>query len=186
MDTAALWQRYQEWLYYHQGLGFYLDVSRMRFDAAFVEAIQPKFEKAFQDMAALEKGAIANPDENRMVGHYWLRDPDLAPTAELTQDIVQTLEQIEAFAQKVHTGAIHPPQSHHDLLILSPLVLVVQPSVPSLSPQLSPQTSHPLAIHFIDNTDPAGIDRILTHSRKAAFQHPGIGYLQIWRNARAT
>jgi len=48
----ALWQRYQDWLYYHEGLEFYLDVSRMRFDDAFVEALQPKFEKAFQDMAA--------------------------------------------------------------------------------------------------------------------------------------
>jgi len=54
-----LWQRYQDWLYY-EGLEFYLDVSRMRFDDAFVEALQPKFE-AFQDMAALEGGAIANP-----------------------------------------------------------------------------------------------------------------------------
>ena len=27
----------------------------------------------------LEKGAIANPDENRMVGHYWLRAPERAP-----------------------------------------------------------------------------------------------------------
>ena len=34
-------------------------------------------------MDALEKGAIANPDENRMVGHYWLRDPELAPTPEI-------------------------------------------------------------------------------------------------------
>jgi len=44
MDAAALWQRYQDWLYYHEGLEFYLDVSRMRFDDAFVEALQPKFE----------------------------------------------------------------------------------------------------------------------------------------------
>jgi len=38
-----------------RGLEFYLDVSRMRFDDAFVEALQPKFE-TFQDMAALEGG----------------------------------------------------------------------------------------------------------------------------------
>jgi len=24
---AALWQRYQDWLYYHEGLEFYLDES---------------------------------------------------------------------------------------------------------------------------------------------------------------
>lgn len=82
MDATALWQRYQNWLYFHEGLGLYLDVSRMRFDDAFVEALQPKFDKAFADMAALEAGAIANPDEDRMVGHYWLRNPDLAPTPE--------------------------------------------------------------------------------------------------------
>ncbi len=119
MDTVALWQRYQDWLYYHKGLGFYLDVSRMRFDDAFVETLQPKFEKAFQDMAALESGVIANPDENRMVGHYWLRDPDLAPTPEMKRDIIQTVDQIEDFAQKIHTGAIHPPRSPQFTDILS-------------------------------------------------------------------
>lgn len=108
MDTAALWQRYQDWLYYHEGLEIYLDVSRMRFDDAFVDRLKPQFEKAFKDMAALEAGAIANPDEQRMVGHYWLRDPDLAPTPELRQEIVETLEQIETFAEKVHSGEIHP------------------------------------------------------------------------------
>jgi hypothetical protein len=50
-------------------------------------------------MAALEGGAIANPDENRMVGHYWLRDPDLAP-AELKSEIVTTLNDIEAFVSR--------------------------------------------------------------------------------------
>ncbi len=80
MDSRVLWQRYQDWLYFHPGLGLYLDISRMRFDDGFVASLQPKFDKAFADMAELEKGAIANPDENRMVGHYWLRNPDLAPT----------------------------------------------------------------------------------------------------------
>lgn len=69
MTAAALWQRYKDWLYYHEGLGFYLDVSRMGFDDAFLADMQPRFAKAFADMAALEAGAIANPDENRMVGH---------------------------------------------------------------------------------------------------------------------
>lgn len=59
MDATALWQRYQKWLYFHEELGLYLDVSRMRFDDTFVEKLQPKFEKAFADMAELEKGAIA-------------------------------------------------------------------------------------------------------------------------------
>jgi glucose-6-phosphate isomerase len=35
-------------------------------------------DAAFAEMAALEKHAVANPDEKRMVGHYWLRNPALA------------------------------------------------------------------------------------------------------------
>ncbi|BAY61371.1 phosphoglucose isomerase [Calothrix brevissima NIES-22] len=166
MDAKALWQRYQNWLYFHEGLGLYLDVSRMRFDDTFVDSLQPKFEKAFADMVALEKGAIANPDENRMVGHYWLRNPDLAPTPELTQEIAQTLEQIEAFAEKIQTGAIHPPRANRFTDIIS-----IGIGGSALGPQfvaeaLSPDFP-PLKIHFIDNTDPAGIDRILTQLRNS-------------------
>ncbi|MBD2741242.1 glucose-6-phosphate isomerase [Coleofasciculus sp. FACHB-1120] len=161
MDAAALWQRYQEWLYYHEGLDFYLDVSRMRFDNQFVETMQPRFEKAFKEMAQLEGGAIANPDENRMVGHYWLRDPDLSPTPEIKQQIVQTLEQIEAFAQKIHSGEIHPPNAPKFTDIVS-----IGIGGSALGPQFVAQAIAPdfppLAIHFIDNTDPAGIDRILS------------------------
>ncbi len=164
MDAAALWQRYQDWLYYHEGLGLYLDVSRMRFDEAFVETMQPKLERAFQDMAALEKGAIANPDENRMVGHYWLRDPDLAPTAELTHDIIETIEEIEAFTQKVRTGAVHPPQAPRFTDVISIGIGGSALGPEFVSAALAP-VFPPLDIHFIDNTDPAGIDRILTQLR---------------------
>ncbi|MES1026155.1 glucose-6-phosphate isomerase [Gloeocapsa sp. BRSZ] len=164
MDAATLWQRYQDWLYYHEGLEFYLDVSRMRFDDAFVAQLQPKFEKAFQDMAALEGGAIANPDEDRMVGHYWLRNPDLAPTPEIKRDITQTIEQIETFTRKIHSGAIHPPQAPRFTDILS-----IGIGGSALGPQfvaeaLAPDFP-PLGIHFIDNSDPAGIDRVLTRLR---------------------
>ena len=34
---------------------------------------------ALEGMAALEAGAKANPDEDRQVGHYWLRAPERAP-----------------------------------------------------------------------------------------------------------
>ena len=103
MNTQKLWQRYQDWLYFNEDLGLYLDVSRMRFNDLMVESLEPKFAQAFKDMAALEQGAIANPDENRMVGHYWLRNPELAPAA-LKNEIIDNLDQIEAFVKKVHSG----------------------------------------------------------------------------------
>ncbi|MDJ0900659.1 MAG: hypothetical protein QNJ55_17790 [Xenococcus sp. MO_188.B8] len=42
--TKTLWQRYQDWLYYHEGLDLYLDVSRMRFDEDLLTTLKPKFE----------------------------------------------------------------------------------------------------------------------------------------------
>ncbi len=162
MNSTELWERYQHWLYYNEELEFYLDVSRMRFDAGFVHSMKPKLQKAFQDMAALERGAIANPDENRMVGHYWLRNPDLAPTEEIKQDILETLQQIETFTQKVHRGEIYPPGASKFTDILS-----IGIGGSALGPQfvaaaLAPQNP-PLALHFIDNTDPTGIDKTLAN-----------------------
>ncbi|HEY9825063.1 MAG TPA: glucose-6-phosphate isomerase [Stenomitos sp.] len=161
MNPAQLWQRYQDWLYYHDGLGIYLDISRMSFTDADVAALMPKFDRAFADRVALEGGAIANPDEQRMVGHYWLRAPELAPTPELKADIVDTLTQIETFAQDVHTGKIHPPLAPKFTDVLS-----IGIGGSALGPQfvaeaLAPLSS-PLNIHFLDNSDPLGIDKVLT------------------------
>jgi glucose-6-phosphate isomerase len=160
MDPAQLWQRYQDWLYYHDELGIYLDISRMRFTDADVAALTPKFDRAFSDMVALEKGAIANPDENRMVGHYWLRNPDLAPSPELKADVVNTLESIETFVKEVHSGQVHPPLAPKFTDILS-----IGIGGSALGPEFVAEAlvplHPPLNIHFLDNSDPTGIDRVL-------------------------
>ncbi len=160
MDTAALWQRYQDWLYYHPELELYVDISRMGFDDAFVQSLAPKFEKAFEDIKAIEAGAIANPDEGRMVGHYWLRNPDLAPNEELKTDITSTLDKIKKFAKSVHSGEITAPGGAKFTDILS-----VGIGGSALGPQFVAEAladnDAPLNISFIDNTDPAGIDRTL-------------------------
>ncbi|MGF1601397.1 MAG: glucose-6-phosphate isomerase [Thermosynechococcaceae cyanobacterium] len=159
MDAAQLWQRYQDWLYYHDGLGIYVDISRIRFDDALVTSLQPKFQKAFADLKALEGGAIANPDEGRMVGHYWLRAPDLAPNAELKNEIIQTLSKIETFVADIHSGTIHPPNAPKFTDIIS-----IGIGGSALGPQFVSEALAPLnamGLHFIDNADPAGIDRTL-------------------------
>ncbi|NOT84190.1 MAG: glucose-6-phosphate isomerase [Methylococcaceae bacterium] len=159
MNTQDLWQRYQDWLYFNEKLGMYLDISRIHFSDILLKQVQPKFTKAFTAMAALEAGAIANPDENRMVGHYWLRNPEIAP-APFKEEVEETLAEIDDFVQKVHQGIIHPPHESNFTDVLS-----IGIGGSALGPQfvadaLSPDFP-PLAIHFIDNTDPAGIDRIL-------------------------
>lgn len=154
-----LWQRYQDWLYYHDGLDFYLDVSRIPFPDSFVAEMQPKFAQAFADMAALEQGAIANPDENRKVGHYWLRNPEIAPPTE-RQEVLAALAQIATFVQQVHAGEIRPPEAPKFTHILS-----IGIGGSALGPEFVAEAlmaDHPpMLIDFIDNTDPAGIDRIL-------------------------
>jgi glucose-6-phosphate isomerase len=79
----------------HYGdLGFSVDISRLKFPDDFVAKMQPKIDKAFAAMRELEAGAIANPDEKRMVGHYWLRNPALTPSAELRADIEETRQKV--------------------------------------------------------------------------------------------
>jgi glucose-6-phosphate isomerase len=160
MNTLELWQRYQDWLYYNEKLGFYLDISRIHFDDDVISQLKPNFDQAFQAMAALEKGAIANTDEDRMVGHYWLRNPEIAPNSEITKEIIDSIKQIEDFVAKVHSGRVKP--------LLAPKftdILSIGIGGSALGPEFVAEAltddQPPLNIHFIDNTDPAGIDHIL-------------------------
>jgi glucose-6-phosphate isomerase len=104
--SSSLWQRFQRYFLYYRDLDFSLDISRMKFPEDFFERMQPKIEKAFAAMRELEAGAIANPTEKRMVGHYWLRNPALAPTAEIRKEIEGTIKRIKKFAEDVHAGKI--------------------------------------------------------------------------------
>jgi len=106
MVSSSLWQRFQEYFLRYADLDFSIDISRMTFPADFFEKMQPRIEKAFAAMRELESGAIAHPDEKRMVGHYWLRNPALAPTPELRANIEETNKRIGKFAADVHAGKI--------------------------------------------------------------------------------
>ncbi len=159
-SNLSLWQKYQDWLYYHPGLEFYLDISRINFTPADIDALAPKFDRAFRDMAALEAGAIANPDEQRMVGHYWLRNPDLAPNAQLREEIITNVRNIEDFASQVLSGKIKPPNAPKFTDIISIGIGGSALGPQFVSEALAPDVP-PLAIHFIDNSDPAGLDRLI-------------------------
>uniref|UniRef100_A0A0E0QSI2 Glucose-6-phosphate isomerase n=2 Tax=Oryza TaxID=4527 RepID=A0A0E0QSI2_ORYRU len=158
-DPIKLWERYVEWLYQHKELGLFVDVSRMGFTEEFLRRMEPRMQRAFAAMRELEKGAIANPDEGRMVGHYWLRDPGLAPNSFLRTKIETTLDRILAFSQDVVSGKIKPPSSPAGRFTQ---ILSIGIGGSALGPQfvseaLAPDNP-PLKIRFIDNTDPAGID----------------------------
>ena len=98
------WSRFKSHFYHNEDLGVSLDVSRIAFPDEFLATMGAKMQQAFADMAALEKGAIANPDEKRMVGHYWLRAPQLAPTPELTAEISSTFAAMPCSSANCLTG----------------------------------------------------------------------------------
>jgi glucose-6-phosphate isomerase len=159
MDTRRLWNRYQAWLYDDPPTGFRLDVSRMDLSDADDGAMAPAFAEAFSAMDALEKGAIANPDEGRMVGHYWLRAPERAPTQEITTAIRQTLRHVLALSEGVHQGRIRPAEGSRftDLLTIGIGGSALGPQF--VADALGSETDR-LAPHFLDNTDPEGMDRV--------------------------
>src|SRR5688500_1328790 len=119
MDAANLWERYQRYLCQVPAFGLALDVTRVEFEDGFLERMAPSLVKAFEAMEALEKGAQANPDEKRMVGHYWLRTPDRAPTPAIAAEIRQTIDEVKAFAAKIHGGLLQPPGGSRFSRVLS-------------------------------------------------------------------
>jgi glucose-6-phosphate isomerase len=151
---SSLWDRYQKYLLRDEPLGFALDISRMRFDDGFLESMEPLAQKAFTAMRALEAGAIANPDEGRMVGHYWLRAPHLAPTPELKDEIEQCIAAIRQFVAKVHASG-----QFTDVLLIGIGGSALGPQF--VSDALGTDDDR-LRLHFLDNTDPDGMDRVLT------------------------
>ncbi|MCA9243519.1 MAG: glucose-6-phosphate isomerase [Phycisphaerales bacterium] len=144
-------------------IGLTLDCTRMTLPPDFAATMETPLRDAFRAMRDLEAGAIANPDEKRMVGHYWLRAPNLAPSREIADQIHTTVEAIKRFATAARSGAIAPPRAPRftDLLVigiggsaLGPMFVAdaLRPAIPD---------SEALQPHWLDNTDPDGITRIL-------------------------
>ncbi len=159
-STQLLWERYQKYYFEFRSAGLALDVSRMSFGDDYFARMQPLMKTAFEAMTRLEKGDIANPDEKRKVGHYWLRNPGLAPDASDRTAIETTVASVKEFAAKVHSGGIRGSGGvfNHLLLIgiggsaLGPLFV---------SSALGHPNTDKLKLHAFDNTDPDGMDRVL-------------------------
>ena len=154
------WDRFKQHHHPYPQLGLSLDLSRLPMPDGYLASKENAMQQAFAEMAALEGGAMANPDEGRMVGHYWLRNATLAPTAELQSAITDTLEAIKSFAAQVHRGDVVGPKGKFTQL------LVIGIGGSALGPQLVHHAlgqpgSDRMAVHFFDNTDPDGMDLVL-------------------------
>lgn len=166
------WDAFAERLCVAPSLGLSLDISRMRVEEGFFERMAPEMEGAFEAMDALERGEIANPDEGRMVGHYWLRAPQLAPGEEIARSIRGTVERVKNFAADVRAGRVRPPSSARFARFISigiggsalgPMFVSDALGAGPVEDAGAARGSAPgrLRPHFIDNTDPDGIARTL-------------------------
>jgi glucose-6-phosphate isomerase len=140
-------------------VGLSLDCSRVRFPQGFQEEMRPAVQRAMDAMVALEAGAIANPAEGRMVGHYWLRDPQLAPSAALRTEIAGSYEAVRGFAERVHAGALGGADGRFEHLLhigIGGSATGTRCICEALAGE-----DDPVEVHFVDNADPEGIERTL-------------------------
>jgi glucose-6-phosphate isomerase len=139
----------------------FVDAHCMALPRDWIETYRLPLAAATAAMAALETGAIANVDEARMVGHYWLRDTSRAASAETAQQIREALDAVHSFAAAVHAGRV---RSSTGALFSNQLIVGIGGS--ALGPQLaSAALASPhdrLRTFFFDNTDPDGFDRTLS------------------------
>ncbi|MFA7344720.1 MAG: glucose-6-phosphate isomerase [Terrimicrobiaceae bacterium] len=160
ISQSSLWSRFQQYFLSYDDLGISLDISRMNFPDDYFTGMAFVADRACKQMKALEAGGIANPDENRMVGHYWLRKASLAPTREIRDAITATEKAILDFAADLRSGKTLPASGEKftDLL-------VVGIGGSALGPQLVADAlwrpENPVRPHFFDNTDPDGMDKVL-------------------------
>jgi glucose-6-phosphate isomerase len=158
--TPDRWQHFCQNWFHDRDLGFSLDVSRVTGLDIQRRLQDGDVARSLAAMAALEGGARANVDEDRQVGHYWLRDPDRAPAAEQADLIRLTLEQVKTFAADLLAGRLAAPGGGRFRRVLH-----IGIGGSALGPQLAAEAlaggEGGCTLHFLDNTDPDGFRRVL-------------------------
>jgi glucose-6-phosphate isomerase len=95
-----------------------------------------------------------------MVGHYWLRDPDLAPSSEIRDAIVRARTDVTRFASEVHEGKIRTTRGGRFTN-----VLVIGIGGSALGPEFVASAlggrGDRMCPYFFDNTDADGMSRTL-------------------------
>ncbi len=164
MNNIDKWNRYCDLLFSDDYLGFWLDISRMDIDEFDFEKFKDTFENAFTAIEKLENGSIANIDENRKVGHYWLRNPKIAPSQEIAESITHEIECISRFGQDILNSKIKDENGNKftDVFWIG---IGGSGLGPLLIKESFKKESIGLNIHFLDNVDPDGISQRLNSVR---------------------
>ncbi len=156
MNNKDKWGRYCDLLYNDDSLGFWLDISKMDVANNDFDEFKGNFSNAFKAIDNLENGSIANIDENRKVGHYWLRNPKVAPTSKISASIKSEINRISSFGKSILNGHIlnKNNRKYTDVFWIG---IGGSGLGPLLINESFKKESYGLNIHFLDNVDPEGI-----------------------------
>ena len=147
------WAKFTKYLWFSKDINMWIDISKVFFNENQINEISTKFKYVFSESKKLENGAIANLDENRQVGHYWLRNSDISPDDNIKNEIDKDIKDIDKFCSGILNKDILNKQGKFftDVLWigiggsgLGPLFII-----DSLQ-----KNSRGLNFSFIDNVDP--------------------------------
>lgn len=159
MSFAPNFETYESLRFDDAETGLAIDLSAFGISRADFDAFEPRFERVFAEMRELEGGAIANADEGRRVGHYWLRASACAP-GELGAAIDAERASALAFARSVLDGELcaanGEPFEAMCLIGIGGSALGPQLVIDALQ-----DPGRGLRFVSLDNTDPDGIARSL-------------------------
>ncbi len=148
-------------LQYWPETGLWMDWSGMDLGEDFLRDMDDRIRASLDAMEALEAGAVANPDEGRMVGHYWLRAPELAPSPEIRQEIEDCVSRVKDFVGKVHAGEIRTEKGGTFRRVAVAGIGGSSPG-PEYPSQALRTPADKMELLFLDNTDPAGMDAVFS------------------------
>ena len=154
------WKAIQSQLVFGNQTYFCLDKVLSGIEQSSLEKLAPKIQAALKDMENLEAGGIANPDEKRQVGHYWLRNSNLAANPSIKEEIIDDQLAIKEFVKNVLTGEIldHNGSKFKHLLFIGIGGSALGPRL--IASALVPKAKG-LDFFCLDNTDPEGMGLVL-------------------------
>ena len=147
------WDKFCNYLWFDKKLNIWLDISKINFTNEEIKTLEEKFVDVFSSIKELENGAISNIDENRQVGHYWLRNPSISPSSKIGEEISADIDSISEFGKQILNGDIKNKnqQNYTDVLWIG---IGGSGLGPLLITESLQKCSRGLNFSYIDNVDP--------------------------------
>ena len=148
--------------YFDTLTGVTIDYSKIKFKKNFFPDMNKRMGKALKAMKEIEAGSFANVDENRQVGHYWLRDSSLAPTQKITKEIQTSIRLIKKISKNISEGSLKGVKGKFENLLI---IGIGGSALGSqfLTNALISHKKNDINVLFLDNTDPDGIELTLSN-----------------------